>query len=315
MKQPNYLIRIPEPCHEDWNTMQPDSTGRYCSSCSKSVIDFSGKTDTEIRDILMQHKSQKVCGHFKSSQVNRPLNLRIDLKALPSNMSLTRRFTVAVLVVFGSLLFSCTDHLGNKIGEIEVEDREYIMGAIPAPYAEPDTVIPTPPVVKALCEEELLKGDTIIIEDTLEAPVYPVFEHPTDVTMGAVWYEPEEVIDSVLQIMTEDIHAESPIDSLDPGMSKETETISQNALPLFRVYPNPSASVFNISYENTGRSDISLHIFDMQGSLVKPVASIKEQYEGKYVIPVDLNGLPDGIYLVNMIKDGKRSSEQLILSR
>src|SRR3954467_11888361 len=96
MKTPSYLIRIPEPCHEYWNAMQPDAKGKFCSSCSKSVVDFSTKSDTEIRDILSAHKDQKVCGHFRKSQVDRPLNLSINISQLPRNISRARAFAIAV---------------------------------------------------------------------------------------------------------------------------------------------------------------------------------------------------------------------------
>jgi hypothetical protein len=69
MKTSNIIVRIPEPCHEDWNKMEPDSKGKFCNSCSKAVFDFSTKTDVEIKDILLEYKDQKVCGHFKNRKL------------------------------------------------------------------------------------------------------------------------------------------------------------------------------------------------------------------------------------------------------
>src|ERR1044071_6840987 len=102
MKPANqFIVNIPEPCHEDWNKMLPDEKGKFCLSCNKSVFDFSNKTDTEIRNILLEHKDQKVCGHFKKSQVGRPLNFKIDLNNLPRNVSSTKAFAIALFIVFG----------------------------------------------------------------------------------------------------------------------------------------------------------------------------------------------------------------------
>ncbi|HOZ86329.1 MAG TPA: hypothetical protein PL029_01165, partial [Bacteroidia bacterium] len=122
MKTQGYIVRIPEPCHEDWNSMQPHAKGKFCSSCSKVVFDFSNKTDTEIRDLLMSYKDQKVCGHFKKTQVNRPLNISVNFNDLPKNVSSTKSFAIAVFLVFGTLLFSCTNHEGNKIAEVQIKN-------------------------------------------------------------------------------------------------------------------------------------------------------------------------------------------------
>ena len=53
MKISNLIIRIPEPCHEDWNAMQPDAKGKFCGSCNKAVFDFSNKTDNEIKEVFI----------------------------------------------------------------------------------------------------------------------------------------------------------------------------------------------------------------------------------------------------------------------
>src|SRR3954471_8170718 len=144
MKPSNFIVRIPEPCHEDWNKMQPDAKGKFCNSCNKSVFDFSNKTDNEIRDILIEHKDQKVCGHFKKSQVNRPLNITINLSNLPRNISITKAFGIALFIVFGTLLFSCTDEKGAKIDGIEIVDSGIngLPELPPPPAAIADSLIP-----------------------------------------------------------------------------------------------------------------------------------------------------------------------------
>lgn len=63
--------QIPTPCHEDWNTMTPNERGRHCLSCQKTVVDFTNKSDAEIRRILLSHK--EVCARMKLDQMNREL--------------------------------------------------------------------------------------------------------------------------------------------------------------------------------------------------------------------------------------------------
>lgn len=103
MSRSLFQITIPEPCHEDWSRMHPDAKGKFCKACCHSVYDFSEKTPAEIREILLQQPSGKICGYFKETQLNRPLSVMLDKRL----MNFTRRFALALYVVFGSLLFSC----------------------------------------------------------------------------------------------------------------------------------------------------------------------------------------------------------------
>lgn len=66
-------IRIPEPCHEDWNKMTPKEQGRHCASCDKTVLDFTGMSDKQIMQQLQQNTS--TCGRFSNYQLNRDLVL------------------------------------------------------------------------------------------------------------------------------------------------------------------------------------------------------------------------------------------------
>ncbi|PWN60796.1 hypothetical protein [Chryseobacterium viscerum] len=67
-------LTIPKPCHENWEYMDPDEKGKYCSVCSKSVYDFTGFSDEEIRNFNFD---QKICGRFREDQLNRNLNFSI----------------------------------------------------------------------------------------------------------------------------------------------------------------------------------------------------------------------------------------------
>ncbi|MDG5491757.1 carboxypeptidase-like regulatory domain-containing protein [Psychroserpens sp. SPM9] len=64
-------INIPNPCHEDWNAMTPQEKGRHCASCQKTVFDFTLATDEQIVKTFLSE--DKLCGRFKSTQLNREL--------------------------------------------------------------------------------------------------------------------------------------------------------------------------------------------------------------------------------------------------
>jgi len=66
-------IRVPEPCHEDWNKMTPTEKGKFCGLCAKEVFDFTKATDEEL--VKKVYNNEKLCGRFKASQLNREMKL------------------------------------------------------------------------------------------------------------------------------------------------------------------------------------------------------------------------------------------------
>lgn len=66
-----YIIKIPKPCHENWNEMTPTERGVFCSTCKKEVFDFTDKSDYHLAKIL--DSNQSVCGRFKTGQLNREI--------------------------------------------------------------------------------------------------------------------------------------------------------------------------------------------------------------------------------------------------
>jgi hypothetical protein len=65
-------LSIPEPCHQNWNSMSPSEKGKFCSSCQKEVIDFSTMNDRQLA-LFFTKPGGSVCGRFESGQLERPL--------------------------------------------------------------------------------------------------------------------------------------------------------------------------------------------------------------------------------------------------
>ncbi|WET49901.1 hypothetical protein PYS58_01970 [Chryseobacterium indologenes] len=55
-------IIINNPCSEHWEDMQDSSEGKFCEKCSKCIIDFTEKTDQEIKDVFALAKGKEICG-------------------------------------------------------------------------------------------------------------------------------------------------------------------------------------------------------------------------------------------------------------
>ncbi|MEO8515409.1 MAG: hypothetical protein ABI426_01625 [Flavobacterium sp.] len=114
-----FKITIPKPCHEDWNAMSPDETGKFCGSCVKSVVDFTNMNVSEIQDYFIINDGKNVCGRFKNTQVNK-FNLEIPQSVLNQKMPFRKAFLLMLFVVMGSTLFSCKNNDGSTLGEVAV---------------------------------------------------------------------------------------------------------------------------------------------------------------------------------------------------
>jgi hypothetical protein len=71
VKTKSLHISIPQPCHEQWNNMNPTESGAFCHSCQKEVIDFSAMTDREVIEYLAKHETG--CGRFRRDQLDTKL--------------------------------------------------------------------------------------------------------------------------------------------------------------------------------------------------------------------------------------------------
>jgi hypothetical protein len=61
-------LHLPSPCSEPWSNMHPNTEGRHCDTCDKTVVDFTAKTDEEIYHYLSNSPGQ-VCGRFRTTQI------------------------------------------------------------------------------------------------------------------------------------------------------------------------------------------------------------------------------------------------------
>ncbi|MEJ0103474.1 MAG: T9SS type A sorting domain-containing protein [Bacteroidota bacterium] len=74
-------LHIPTPCHEDWDNMIPVEKGKFCTSCQKPVIDFTGMSDAQVVSFFKKPSTGSVCGRFHEDQLSR--DMRMPPKRLP----------------------------------------------------------------------------------------------------------------------------------------------------------------------------------------------------------------------------------------
>src|SRR5688500_6214191 len=66
-------LQIPTPCHEEWNKMTQAEQSRFCASCDKQVVDFTGMSDGQVLAFFRKPSTGSVCGRFFNDQLNRDI--------------------------------------------------------------------------------------------------------------------------------------------------------------------------------------------------------------------------------------------------
>ncbi|MNQ87168.1 hypothetical protein D3C85_1023800 [compost metagenome] len=148
-----HKITIPKPCHENWDKMTPNKNGRFCLSCSKTVVDFTSMLPNEVQHFFIQNQNKKICGRFKNSQLD-TINIQIPSRILHNQTYYHKIFLLALFIAMGTTLFSCQDKNGNKqkINKVEVVQDgvpvEHISVGDPKINNLHDTIVPPPPPPK-----------------------------------------------------------------------------------------------------------------------------------------------------------------------
>lgn len=161
----DFRITIPKPCHEDWNTMTPEKQGRFCRSCSKTVVDFTEMLPGDIRHYFQENREKKICGHFRTAQLS-PVGIDIPVSVLIRAGDFQSRFRLALLICMGTLLFSCSDSKGHKrtLGVIRITTDTTAME--PPPHVKGKIAVPPPRIPNGgtVCEPKALTGEVELPE-------------------------------------------------------------------------------------------------------------------------------------------------------
>ncbi len=96
-----YKLVLTNPCKENWDKMMPLSNGRFCDSCSKSVVDYTNMSEKEINE-RMRNPESNMCGRFRKEQLDKVYTLQPKIQ-----LSVQRRFFQYILTfLLGSKVFS-----------------------------------------------------------------------------------------------------------------------------------------------------------------------------------------------------------------
>jgi hypothetical protein len=171
-----FKISIPTPCHEDWQAMTPNEQGCHCTSCAKTVIDFTVMSDDEVKYFFLNKKEEKVCGRFRNQQLEY-INIHLPKNIFSQPLPLWKHFLAACLLAFGMMLFSCNT---STTGKAMLNVREII---IPKDTTLPDSFskcLPPPPIcttvgdIKMIYVQDSVTTGVIDVEPPL--PSFPSAE-------------------------------------------------------------------------------------------------------------------------------------------
>jgi hypothetical protein len=113
-----FHISIPDPCTQQWERMEPNSQGRFCQSCSKTVVDFTAMSDEQLLQFF-KSRHENTCGRFHSDQLNK--SIPIPSKKIPW-VRYFFQFTLPALL----LSYKTTaQHLMKSCFSVPVESRAH----------------------------------------------------------------------------------------------------------------------------------------------------------------------------------------------
>lgn len=284
-------LKIVNPCTENWNNMLPAKDGAWCQSCEKNIIDFSTMTPNEIKRKLAGEENGSVCGRIRKDQLLR-LNSDFDDWNNRSRQKLQSKFVLAVLIVFGLTLFSCSEEDKKKI-ERETEKWVQVIPVsdqLEIASAETEIIQEIEPMDD---QAELIKEvDLAVCTFTDESDVFEVnYSDRETMMLGGFGWAVE---------YNEYLVQETSSDTL--KIKEETqEEIDLANLPKFsaNVFPNPAISQSTLDLEIVSDTQYTIAIYDMNGSLVTFIFS-GELNTGQHRFDLDVSSLNSGTYFITI---------------
>ena len=275
-------IGIQTPCKENWANMSPTSKGAFCQSCTKEVVDFSNKTNNEIKRILLENGTGELCGRMTLQQ-DAQLNSEFDLWKLTSQQQVRRISLYVFIFVFGLSIVSCADEQDKvAIRKLQQSTQQILIDPIPQEGSE--VVVPESKMIEELeiVENKLTDCNFPISEHTLEPTVeHKVIQH----TMGAMVSTREYLKyaeETLLNIRYDEFGIEIPSEFSGS------------------VYPNPTNGMTTLKIATPETIKATIVVFSSKGELILNIGE-NTYREGTTEIEIDLTNEQSGTYLVQFI--------------
>jgi hypothetical protein len=276
---PKYItLQVNEPCHENWDNMNPNEQGRFCNSCQKSVVDFTTMTDTQVLNFFKLNK-ENTCGRFYDDQLNKPIT--IPRKEIPW---LKYFFTITL----PAFLFSLKASAQKKIEKTEVSPTKNIINPGNSYMGVGDTIYDSTSYKQAtramkqgevwykpnaienlkVLPTEKGKSDSSSkakFKDFVKSKITPFPKTENCKTDVEITNKPKEQLNQLFGAVSI-VRSNEVFFAFSDLIKPKPKTNS-----FFVIYPNPVPQNFilNLSFTNDLIGEIILEIFNSNGSLVK----------------------------------------------
>lgn len=143
-------LRISAPCSQEWNELRPEERGRYCASCRKMVVDFTGMNDQEVLQ-YMSRATTSVCGRLSANQLEGQLLVPDGSVIRNGKPARLWAFLLAGLLITGRVSAQSRPLRRAGVREISIirpeppavaESIPVVTIAAPAPYQSPALIGP-----------------------------------------------------------------------------------------------------------------------------------------------------------------------------
>ncbi len=190
MNPKTYKINVTNPCSNNWDEMEMVLGGKYCNQCSKTVIDFTTKSEQEIKDYFIKNTHLKICGRFNNNQIDKII-IQFEHHILQSNLKYWQKFLVILLVCFGNQLFA-TEFI---IEQSEITDSLTVQADSIKPIVPidsiPENTVDSIPVESLKVEIPALQSGTNIYPKNYPSEIFlPEIFKEIQITLGFTTLEP-----------------------------------------------------------------------------------------------------------------------------
>ena len=328
-------LQIPEPCHADWHKMNPTEQGRFCTACSKQVIDFTAMTDQQVLNYFST-VTGRVCGRLTDEQLQRPLQ--------PARIEQKKKWWIVMLMPLLLLFERASAQKKTTQGKVSAQKipdlLSGVMSGMVITRIEPESSVPQTTIKGKVVDE---KGNAVkwaTIEDTTShiraiadsggafSIVVKNHSGPINIKASAIGYETASQsatdvnsVHIVLKQIENDLKPVRVITDQEVvfagGISVCTKVTRREMMDTvwrkvtgnaaFKIYPNPAVRGSDVKVDLKNEGDYFIQLITNAGTILttKETSVVKGSTVTSINIP---SGVAQGIYYLRV--SNNKSSKQ-----